>query len=546
MNTWAETIKGLIDHIKQETMPVVGVIADSYPPDETVPTTSDTPRYLPVNTDGTGIGGAGNAAILRAGGISFQDGDQVVITKTPVGNMVTGFISSAAGMPYPVQRADQMVSPGDNFELESGGNTLNLSTAGGSATIGGATYDFSKIGKVLVSSGDTTPDYLNSQLIVDTGTDLLKTIATPGGNESLILTYIGTPRIACRVATTANIASLSTLLTIDGVTLVANDRVLVKDQSTASQNGIWLAASGSWVRAGDFNAAADVPNGVTVAVREGTQHGGTLWMMTTNPVGITVGSTSLAFTRIDPYRTWIDDGGTTMAQRTKIKIEVGHGVFLGLTDDSANNETEVFPSLDFLGLTDNTVLDIADDYIAIYDSSAGEHRLLWTGYAGWTIKEFTATADKTVGNTGSETSLYGTGVGSRTLVANRTQPGTVTHFRLSGYLSTKAAGAGTLNIKAKFGSAELCSTGAVTVTDNLSNVRFEIAVDVTTRTDGGSGTVVASGELRINGTAYAMVKTTTTTIDSTATQPADVTATWGTSDVANTMTAQLGTVEVAG
>jgi hypothetical protein len=61
---------------------------------------------------------------------------------------------------------------------------------------------------------------------------------------------------AVTVATTGNI-TLSGAQTIDGVTLVAGDRVLVKDQSAANQaqNGIYVAASASWSRAGDANKA---------------------------------------------------------------------------------------------------------------------------------------------------------------------------------------------------------------------------------------------------------------------------------------------------
>ena len=55
-------------------------------------------------------------------------------------------------------------------------------------------------------------------------------------------------KASVRVATTANI-TLSGLQIIDGSTLVAGDRVLVKNQTVASQNGIYEAASGSWVRA---------------------------------------------------------------------------------------------------------------------------------------------------------------------------------------------------------------------------------------------------------------------------------------------------------
>src|SRR6185436_4728066 len=62
------------------------------------------------------------------------------------------------------------------------------------------------------------------------------------------------PHAACRVATTANI-NLATggLLTIDGVTVLAGDRVLVKDQTTSSQNGVYVAAAGAWTRATDMD-----------------------------------------------------------------------------------------------------------------------------------------------------------------------------------------------------------------------------------------------------------------------------------------------------
>lgn len=74
----------------------------------------------------------------------------------------------------------------------------------------------------------------------------------------------------CRVATTANI-TLSGLQTIDGVTVVADDRVLVKDQDSPSENGIYLAKSGAWVRAKDWNGNRDIMGGTRVWVTEGTQ-----------------------------------------------------------------------------------------------------------------------------------------------------------------------------------------------------------------------------------------------------------------------------------
>src|SRR5690348_844249 len=58
---------------------------------------------------------------------------------------------------------------------------------------------------------------------------------------------------ACRVATTANITQ-SGAQTIDGVSVVAGDRVLCKDQTTGSQNGIWVCAAGAWARAADADS----------------------------------------------------------------------------------------------------------------------------------------------------------------------------------------------------------------------------------------------------------------------------------------------------
>jgi YD repeat-containing protein len=84
-----------------------------------------------------------------------------------------------------------------------------------------------------------------------------------------------------RVATTANIA-LSGLLTVDGITLEAGDRVLVKDQTDATQNGIYAASHGSWRRASDASSTRVLIGGMKVAVQEGTAHGGDVWNLDTD------------------------------------------------------------------------------------------------------------------------------------------------------------------------------------------------------------------------------------------------------------------------
>jgi phage-related tail fiber protein len=96
-----------------------------------------------------------------------------------------------------------------------------------------------------------------------------------------------------RVATTENIV-LSGAQQIDGVAVVSGQRVLVTAQALAKDNGIYVVANGTWVRAADANASAKVTPGLTVMVEEGTANGDSLWHLVTNGP-ITLGTTALGF-----------------------------------------------------------------------------------------------------------------------------------------------------------------------------------------------------------------------------------------------------------
>jgi hypothetical protein len=104
------------------------------------------------------------------------------------------------------------------------------------------------------------------------------------------------PKQNCRLASTANIASLSTLLTIDGVTTVAGDRVLVKNQTAGETNGIYIAAAGAWTRSTDADSDAEVTSGLYTWVSEGTVNADSAWVLTTSDP-ITLGVTVLSFTQ---------------------------------------------------------------------------------------------------------------------------------------------------------------------------------------------------------------------------------------------------------
>ena len=98
-----------------------------------------------------------------------------------------------------------------------------------------------------------------------------------------------------KVATTANI-TLSGTQTIDGIAVSADERVLVKNQSTGSENGIYDCKAGAWSRSSDFDANSEVTGGAFVFVEQGTANADQGYVLTTDG-SITVGTTSLAFTQ---------------------------------------------------------------------------------------------------------------------------------------------------------------------------------------------------------------------------------------------------------
>lgn len=146
-------------------------------------------------------------------------------------------------------------------------------------------------GRVAIFNGTT------GKLLQDGGT-LLSELATQAYVDSLVqgLSW----KKSVRAASTGNGTLASAFEngdTLDGVTLVTGDRILLKNQSTGSENGIYTVnASGAPTRATDADTGAELVN-ATVYVSEGTTLADTQWTCTTN-APITVGSTSLAFAQL--------------------------------------------------------------------------------------------------------------------------------------------------------------------------------------------------------------------------------------------------------
>lgn len=116
-------------------------------------------------------------------------------------------------------------------------------------------------------------------------------------------------------------------LTVDGVAMAVADRVLVKDEGTGANNGIYRvtdagSAGTPWqlTRAPDFNSNTDVESGATVFASVGTANAGTTWQLTTaNP--ITLNTTALTFTQFGAAGSaaWVSAGGQFLADTAVIQ-----------------------------------------------------------------------------------------------------------------------------------------------------------------------------------------------------------------------------------
>ena len=163
----------------------------------------------------------------------------------------------------------------------------------------------------------------NSNKIINLGTP---TSSTDAANKAYVdsVSQGLDVKQSVRVSTTANV-DLATALeagdAIDGVTLVAGNRVLVKHQTSGAENGLYVVqASGAAVRADDANISSEVTAGFFTFVEEGSLYGNTGWVLTTdNP--ITLDTTALTFTQFSGTGTFTAGSGLTL-NGTEFSVDV--------------------------------------------------------------------------------------------------------------------------------------------------------------------------------------------------------------------------------
>lgn len=232
--------------------------------------------------------------------------------------------------------AERTIGSSGNFLRVSGGfptwttaastdlsDSANIAMLNENETVSG-TWTFSN--NITVPATPTNSTHATSKQYVDNlfqGVRDYKESVRAASTANVSVTYNATGGASARGQITA------APNTLNGVSLAANDRILLKNQSTGAQNGIWVVttlgsgANGVWDRATDFDSDAEVTSGATLYVSEHvtTDNRGTYVLTTSDPITIGGGSgTALTFTQINSPTGYVAGNGLTL---TGLTFDVG-------------------------------------------------------------------------------------------------------------------------------------------------------------------------------------------------------------------------------
>ena len=326
------------------------------------------------NADVSGTLGAGETTVSSLT-VSDLTNNRVVIAGT------SGAVEDDANFTFDGTTLALTAGMDITGDLDVDNININANTISSTDTNGDITLSPNGTGTVKVPSGYDDRSGQDSLTLVTKGyVDAVK--------QSLDIKDSVHVASTANVSLTAGSSDLEAGDTIDGVTLVAGDRVLLKNQSTASENGIYVAVAsgGTPARSDDANASAEVTSGMFVWVEEGTSNGDQGYVLTTNNV-ITLNTTDLTFTQFSGAGQITAGNGLTKSGNT-INV-VPDNVTLSVTADEIKLKGDVTTT----ALGDLLIGKATDGgYKRLAVSSGGANYLLQINASG-TDLEYTNTLD---------------------------------------------------------------------------------------------------------------------------------------------------------
>ena len=245
--------------------------------------------------------GSSNPTSMENAEVAFREGDEVLIYGTGTGGAggsATSIIpigGKGAFFDKATTRNANIVLAGPTTGSAAAPTFRSLVVADVPTLTSAKVSDFdtqvrtSRLDQMTAPSADVSA---NSQKITSLATPTATTDAATKGYVDSVSQGLDV-KDSVKVATTANI-TLSGTQTIDGVAVSADERVLVKDQSTASQNGLYLCKASAWARTSDLAAGANAA-GMFTFVEQGTVNADNGFSCTSNSGSAVVGTNNLTF-----------------------------------------------------------------------------------------------------------------------------------------------------------------------------------------------------------------------------------------------------------